>query len=436
MPKYWNPYLETLEPQKIRHLQLLRFKEAFEFACHHSKSYRELYETHKVSPAGLNSVEDIQKIPIVGKKFFENKEERNLYGESLAVPPGDVVYFHQTSGTTHKPLRQPDTLEDWVWWAECWATVLWAQGVRPRDRVLFPFNYSTFIGFWGAHYACEKIGAEIISTGGMSTKERLQKINELEVNTIITTPTYAYRMLEVAREELKMDLGKSSVKTIVCAGEPGALVPSTKKELETQWGCRVLDHIGATEVGAWGFECLENPGGLHVNETMFLCELMELDSEKIITEPDHYGRLIITAFHRKGRPVIRFDTCDLACWQDSQCQCGRTFRLLKGGIQGRTDHLLKIRGTFVTPAVIENIVHRDSRLGTEYQVIIGEKGRDSLALAVEVKPDVPIDKWEHLKKNLSEKIHYETHLRFEIQLKNHGEIARGNFKSKRFIDLR
>ncbi len=75
-------------------------------------------------------------------------------------------------------------------------------------------------------------------------------------------------------------------------------------------------------------------------------------------------------------------------------------------------------------------------MGTEYQVIIGEKSRDSLALAVEVKPDVPIDKWENVKKNLSEKIHYETHLRFEIQLKNHGEIARENFKSQRFIDMR
>jgi len=270
----------------------------------------------------------------------------------------------------------------------------------------------------------------------MSTKERLQKIHELDITTIITTPTYAYRMLEVAREELKMDLAESSVKTIVCAGEPGALVPATKKELETQWGCRVFDHIGATEVGAWGFECLESPGGLHINEPMFLCELMDLDSGAIITEPDRYGKLIITAFHRKARPVIRFDTCDLACWQDSQCTCGRTFRLLKGGIQGKTDHLLKIRGTFVTLAVIENIVHQDSQLGTEYQVIIGEKGRDSLALAVEVKPDVPMHRWENVKKNLFEKIHYETHLHFEIQLKNHGEIARGNFKSKRFIDLR
>jgi phenylacetate-CoA ligase len=431
----WNPYLETLDMDKIEALQLKRFKETLQYAIDSSPSYSKLYRDAGVSSADLTAFEHIRNVPVVEKTFFECKDKRHLYGDSLAVPEDEVVYFHQTSGTTSRPLRQPDTYEDWCWWAECWATVLWAQGIRPNDRVLFPFNYSTFIGFWGAHYACEKIGAEIISTGGMSTKERLGKIRELGITAIITTPTYAFRMAESAVEE-GFDLAGSTVKTIVCAGEPGALIPSTKKELEDVWGARVLDHIGATEVGAWGFECLHSPGGIHINESMFLVELLELDSSKPIVEAGQYGRVVISAFHRKGRPVLRFDTRDLACWDSKQCACGRTFRLLKGGIQGRADHLLKVRGTFVTPAIIEDIVRQDQRLDTEYQLIVGQNGRDSLAVAVEVKPVVPQEEWSLIQRELAEKIHYKTQLRFEILVKKSGEIARGNFKSKRLVDLR
>lgn len=435
-PKYWNPYLETLSVLEIKKLQLKRFKEAFDFAFNYSKNYRDLYDRHKISPFDIKNMRDIKKIPIVNKQFFVEKENKLVYGRSLAVNPDEVVYFHQTSGTTSQPLRQPDTLEDWVWWGECWSTVLWAQGIRQRDRVLFPFNYSTFIGFWGAHYACEKIGAEIISTGSMSTKERIEKIFELNATVIITTPTYAFRMLEVAREQMNLDLLNSSVRRIICAGEPGALIPSTKKELETRWGCQVFDHIGATEVGAWGFECLDRPGGIHINETMFLVELLELESDNRINEPGKFGRLVITAFHRKGRPVIRFDTRDIACWDENKCKCGRTFRLLKGGIQGRADHLLKVRGTFVTPAIIENIIHEDHHLSNEYQLLIGEKKRDSLSLVVEINPGVPESKWKEIIKKLAERIHSETHLRFDINLKRFGEISRGNFKSQRIIDRR
>ena len=431
----WNPYLETLGMDKIQALQLARFKETLEYAIESSPSYRTLYRDAGVSSADLTEFQHIGKVPVVEKTFFECKDKSHLYGDSLAVPEDEVVYFHQTSGTTSRPLRQPDTYEDWCWWAECWATVLWAQGIRPNDRVLFPFNYSTFIGFWGAHYACEKIGAEIISTGGMSTKERLGKIRELGITAIITTPTYAFRMAEAARDE-GFDLAGSTVNTIVCAGEPGALIPSTKNELENIWGARVLDHIGATEVGAWGFECLHSPGGIHITESMFLVELLELESSLPITEADTYGRVVISAFHRKGRPVLRFDTRDLACWDAKQCSCGRTFRLLKGGIQGRADHLLKVRGTFVTPAIIEDIVRQDQRLDTEYQLIVGQHGRDSLAVAVEVKPTVSQEQWSLIQRELAEKIHYKTQLRFEIIMKKTGEIARGHFKSKRLVDLR
>lgn len=426
--------MEMLDYEQIKKLQLKRFKEILTFAYNHSKAYRELYKSCGVSPEDIRSFDDISKVPVVSKQFFSDTAGESFYGGALAVPEQEVVFYHQTSGTTQLPLRQPDTLEDWHWWAECWATLMWAQGVRETDRVLIAFNYNLFIGFWGAHYGCEKIGAEIVSTGGITTHQRLEKIFELGITTIVTTPTYAFRLIEEAKEN-NIDLRNSGVKRIICAGEPGALIPSTKRELEDQWNCDVFDHIGATEVGAWGFECSCKPGGLHVNESMYLTELMDFDTHEPITEAEKYGYIVITAFHRKGRPCIRFNTNDIACWQKTSCSCNRSYRLLKGGIQGRMDHLIKVRGTFVTPAVVEDIINKEKKLGREYLIKIGENSK-VLELIVEAAPEVDKSEYSYIKSMLEKTLYYKTFLRFNINILPFGEIPRSDAKSLRVIDLR
>ncbi|GAB6062777.1 hypothetical protein [Deferrisoma palaeochoriense] len=68
-------------------------------------------------------------------------------------------------------MHQPDTWADWEWWSECWATILWAQGYRPADRVFLPFGYNVFVAYWAGHYACEKLGAEVVPGGVLGTKE-------------------------------------------------------------------------------------------------------------------------------------------------------------------------------------------------------------------------------------------------------------------------
>ncbi|WP_024832496.1 phenylacetate--CoA ligase family protein [Ruminiclostridium josui] len=431
---YWNPYMETLDVTKIKELQFKRFKDIFTFAYLNSPAYRNLYDAHGVNPDMIKCFDDINKVPIVNKEFLDKNKSSSIYGNLLAVPEDEVVFYHQTSGTTHNPIRQPDTLEDWYWWAECWATVLWAQGIRENDRVLIAFNYNLFIGFWGAHYGCEKIGAEIVSAGGLTSQQRIEKILELDITTIISTPTYIFRLIDVAKEK-GIDLRKTSVKKIICAGEPGALINSTKKEIESQWDCDVYDHIGATEIGAWGFECSEKSGGLHINESMFLVEILDLDTHEIITEPNKYGYLVITALHRKGRPCIRFNSNDLACWQDLPCTCNRTYRMLKGGVKGRIDHLIKVRGTFVTPAVIEDIVQSEEKLGREYIIQVSEKIR-KLELVVETACGVADSEYDEIRERLRERIYSKTFLNFVITLKKNGELQTNELKSKRYINIK
>jgi phenylacetate-CoA ligase len=127
-------------------------------------------------------------------------------------------------------------------------------------------------------------------------------------------------------------------------------VPATKKRMEEAWSAKVYDHVGATEIGGWAYECLSQPGGIHANEAFFLVELVDIESGEPIEEPNKPGKIIITAFDREAQPCIRFDSKDVGMWGEP-CACGRTFRVLKGGIHGRVDHITKVKGGIVQPCI-------------------------------------------------------------------------------------
>ena len=146
------------------------------------------------------------------------------------------------------------------------------------------------MAFWAGHYAAEKLGCEVIPGGVLDTEARLLKIQELRTTAMMATPTYVLGMADTALKKLGINPAKDlTIRKITCAGEPGASIPSTKRRMEEAWGAKVYDHVGATEVVAWGFECVEQPGGLHVNEALFLVELEDLETGQLIEEPGRKG---------------------------------------------------------------------------------------------------------------------------------------------------
>lgn len=432
--EYWNKKLETMPREELNQFQFKRFKNIFTYAYNNSPAYRELYDNAGVTPDDLQCYEDIKKVPIISKKFITENLEETGYGRTLTMDPEKVVFYHQTSGTTSKPVPQPDSLFDWYYHGDCWANALWAHGVRPGDKVLLAFNYNLFIGFWQCHYGCEKIGAEIIPGGSLSTEVKLQKIMELGITAVATTPSYAFRMAEAA-EKLGIDLASSPVKILITSGEPGGLVEGVKDKLEKAWGANVYDNIGATEVGSWGFECTEKSGGLHINETNFFPEIIGLEDDEPITEPGVYGRLVLTNFFRSARPCIRFNTNDIACWAEAPCSCGRTYRMIAGGIQGRVDHILKVRGTFVNPVVVEDIINKYEKCSQEYQIIIHEDN-NHITVNAEAAEGVGRNEFADIAKEVSNRIHNATFVKMDVIIVPYGSMERSEAKSKRVVDLR
>ncbi len=434
---YWNPYQETLPSEELEKLQLKKFRRIVRWAYEKSRFHRALYKEVGLEPDDIRNMEDVRRVPKVEKAMMRTIQCKDPfpYGDALCVPLDEVTEFRQTSGTTGQPIYQPDTWQDWEWWSECWSTLLWAQGYRPHDRVFLPFGYNVFVAFWAGHYASEKIGCETVPGGVLDTKSRILKIQELKATAMMATPTYVLGMADTAR---KMSLDPASdleIRKITCAGEPGALVSGTKKRIEEAWGAKVFDHAGATEIGAWGFECACQPGGLHVNEAMFLAELEDLDTGEPITAPGRRGKLVITALDRYAQPCIRFDSKDIIELSDQQCDCGRTYKIAAGGVVGRSDDITKVKGVLLAPSAIEDVVRSFPGLGDEFEVVVDKRGDiDHILLKIEVTKDAaPVDE---LRARLLTELRLKTNLGYEIEVYESGMLPRYEVKAKRFKDLR
>jgi len=437
-PIYWNPVLETLPYEKIRKLQLKKFQRIFSWTYEHSKFHRTLYDNDGIKPKDIQSFSDIKQIPTVEKSMMRDIQGKEPfpYGDALCVPLNEVTAYRQTSGTTGQPVYQPDTWQDWEWWAECWAQLLWAQGYRPKDRVFIPFGYNVFVAFWAGHYGAEKIGCEVVPGGVLDTRARILKIQELNPTAMMGTPTYMLGMADTAINKMKLNPADLSIEIITCAGEPGASIPSTKKRIEDAWGAKVYDHAGATEIGAWSFECTEQPGSMHVNDAFFLVEIVDVETGEAIETPGVRGKMIITALDRQAQPCIRFDSKDIIEWDTKICTCGRTSKLIKGGVVGRTDDITKVKGVLFSPSSVENVVRGIEGLGNDYELKVEKiNDRDKITLQVEFVQNFS-EEMDKIKSKLSDQLRLKTNLNYEIEFCQYGELPRYPVKAKRFKDLR
>jgi phenylacetate-CoA ligase len=330
-------------------------------------------------PEDLRSWDDFRRLPFTLKReLVEDQTAHPPFGTNLTYPIERYVRLHQTSGTTGTPLRWLDTQAAWDWWMRCWGFVLRGAGIGPEDRVFFPFSFGLFVGFWAGFESARVLGALAIPGGGQDSVQRLAAIEALGVTAVCCTPSYALHLAEVARER-GVDLAKLGVTRTVHAGEPGAGIPSVRVRIEEAWGARAYDHAGMTEVGAYGFECAAQ-AGLHVSESEFIAEIIDPATGATARE----GELVLSNLGRLGSPVLRYRTGDRVRAAEGPCACGRTCLRLEGGILGRLDDMLLVRGVNVFPSALEGIVRRFPAVD-EFTIEVYRKHEmDEVRLLVEV----------------------------------------------------
>lgn len=333
------------------------------------------------------------------------------------------VRFHQTSGTSGRPLAVYDTADDWKWWIECWQYVLDAARISADDRALLAFSFGPFVGFWSAFDALVARGSLVVPSGGMSSLARLDLIERTGATALFCTPSYALRLAEVAAEN-QIDLTKLSVRKIVVAGEPGGSLPAVRARIEQAWNARVTDHAGATEIGPWGYGD-ESGSGLHVLETEFIAEFLAVGSNAPAN--GEVAELVLTSLGRFGAPVIRYRTGDVVRPNWSHA-CFNRFVYLPCGVVGRADDMVVIRGVNVFPSAIDQIAQSFPEV-VEYRATVRRRGEmDEITLEVE----------DHLQKpeRIVNEFLVRLGLHVDVRLAPAMSLPRFDGKGRRFIDER
>jgi phenylacetate-CoA ligase len=425
---YLDRFIETLGREALAEIQIKKFQMMLDRVLESNVFYKNKFEQAGVtSSAGIKTLDDLHKLPFTTKQELSaDQEAAPPYGTNLTFAREQYTRIHQTSGTTGQPLRWLDTEESWKWWARCWASVYKAAGVQPHDKIFFAFSFGPFIGFWSAYEGAHHIKVLSIPGGGMSSYQRVNAILTHDVTVLVCTPTYALHLAEVA-EEQNIDIKNSKVRITIQAGEPGASLPGTKARIEEAWGAKCFDHAGATEVGAWGYEC-QAQNGLHLNEGEFICEVIDADSGK----PAEEGELVITNLGRIGMPIIRYRTGDRVKLMQEPCGCGRSYRRLEGGVIGRIDEVYIVRGINVFPSAIENIVRRFPESGEFAVDIYRRKTLDEMEVRIEVRNTDP----EAFTNMVSDEIRNGLGIRVKVIPVPFGTLPRFDLKARRFTDHR
>ena len=326
-------------------------------------------------------------------ELVEDQRTHPPFGTNLTYPLERYTRYHQTSGTTGAPLRWLDTPESWDGMLDSWTEIFRVAGAQASDRIYFAFSFGPFIGFWLAFESAARLGCLCVPGGGLSSAARLRAILDNGITILCCTPTYAMRLAEVASEE-QIDLSASPVRTLIVAGEPGGSIPAFRARLAKLWpGARVFDHHGMTEVGPVTYECPARPAVLHIIESAYLAEVIQPESGKDVP-PGQTGELVLTTLARTGSPLLRYRTGDLvrqvpqrSALSPEPCLCGRFEMALEGGILGRTDDMVVVRGVNVYPSAVEEIVRGCAGVA-EYQAQISTaQTLPELSLQIEPNPD-------------------------------------------------
>jgi phenylacetate-CoA ligase len=429
--QHFDPSIEKAPRERLQVLQIEKFRALISLIAGRNRFYTRKWKDASVEPGDIRSLSDFKKLPFTYKSgLVRAQEEDPPFGTNATFPEGAYSRIHQTSGTTGAPLRVLDTPESWNWWGVCWQHVLKGAGVTAADRVFLPFSFGPFIGFWAAVEGARQVGAMMIPGGGWDSMQRLRMMRDLGATVVCCTPTYALRLAEIAREE-HFDLRSLPVRALIHAGEPGANVPQTKSRIETAWGAKSFDHAGASEVGAYSFECEIQPGGIHAIESEFIVEVLDPQTGQEVPS-GQTGELVITNLGRAGFPVIRYRTGDLVRLNLSPCACGCTFGRFDGGLLGRSDDMVTIRGVNVYPTALENVIRQFATVD-EYQVTVTTL-HEMQHLEVQIEIASGNDA-EHVRTRVEQAIYHALSLRPTVTVAQPGALARYEMKAQRFRRL-
>lgn len=434
--RYWNEHTQRMPREKLDAWHLRRIQLLMKHAYEHTELYRRLYDAANLKPEDIRTWDDFyHKVPFSDKPdYVKDQQERAFAAQAM---PLELLhsYFH-TSGTTGAFLHEGFSLFDSNIGGDAFCYGLWDCGLRPGDSVYFCFPFGSWLGLWHQYWGCRRMGLTIYSGGGLSTEERIKAILDRKPTAVSGTSTYLLHLINVARK-MGLDLQDAGIKYLVGGAEPGMNIPNTRRALEEGWGAVCVEGYGLSEVLAIHMECRAHPGGVHAIESAYHEYSVDPETGEPVGNGE-VGENIITSFAHTWQPFIKYRTHDLVQrFRDHDHGCGWTWDYLHGGVLGRTDFMVVIRGVNVYPTAVENVLAKVPGSSAYYEIHLSrEEGMDRMRVVAEAREDVPEASYEKLRQQAEDTYRQILGVRIKVQLVKPGSLPRYENKTRRIFDHR
>jgi phenylacetate-CoA ligase len=433
---YWSAEIETAPPDLIARQQEAALRRTLE-ACQRVPHYRSRLAEAGVDPAAVRTADDLRHLP-----FFDKSQLRDLQPWGIqAARLNDIVRLHATTGTTGPPCNIAFTRQDLANIGELGARNLTAMGVRREDIAWQCYGYGLWIGGTALDRAFEGIGVTTVPAGPGRTSLAIQRLKDLGVSVISCTPTFALLLVERARAAGIDPAAEWSLRVGIFGGETMSPAAVARLSEAMPAGFRAHNTYGTTELGgpfvAGTCQYSADQGTFHVWADHHLIEIVDPETGEQITEPGVRGELVVTSLQREGSPMLRWRTRDLTMWAADafDCPCGRRGHPKISWISGRTDDVLKVRGTLVMPSQVEDVVRSTAGTGEGWQLVL-DKDPDGLrATEAAVYVEVSGGSREQVTAELGRRLRDRLGIQLPVLGVGEHELPRYEGKARRVLSL-
>ncbi|MEH6643458.1 phenylacetate--CoA ligase [Vreelandella glaciei] len=426
--------VETWPRERIEAFQLASLKKQLAYVGKNSDYYKKKFAEVGFDPDNFNSLEDLRKLPLTRKSdYVAGLAEDPPFGSFRAVAVEDAARVHFSSGTTSRPAPVLWTQEDLERWADLYARYFYAQGLRSSDVFHCMFGYSWFVGGLGASLAAQRLGCLVIPGGAVDTDRQIDTILEYKPRCVIGTPSF---MAHVAEAALKrgIDLSTSSVELVCVGGEPGASIPGTRERIERQWGAKMFDCYGALECQPIGWETALQIGPT-LAEDFFYAEILDPETNEPVPDGTP-GVLVLTHLDKQACPLVRWWTGDIVAFDTSVAPDGRTHTRLTGGVKGRGDDMLIVKGVNLFPSAVEDIVRAHPGTTNEYVIVINDEMKDphtGFLKRITLRVERVDSNDTQLEESLARQLREALNVRFDVEVLEADTLPRTVHKAKRVL---
>ncbi len=399
MPEYYDS-LETRDPVERERALLAALPKQLAHAKADAPAFARILAG--VDPREITSRKALAQLPVTRKSDLkELQHAAPPFGGLAATAPGRLARLYLSPGPIFDPEgRGAD------WWRM--ARPMFAAGIRPGDVVQNCFSYHFTPAASMMDCGAQALGCAVIPAGTGQTEMQVQSMAELKPSAYVGTPSFLKIILEKAAET---GADVSSVKRAVVGAE--ALPPSLRKWLHEHGIARVQQIYGSADLGniAYESEALE---GMIIDEAIIV-EILRPGTGDPVAEGE-VGEVVVTTLNA-DYPLIRFATGDLSAVLPGASPCGRTNMRIRGWM-GRADQATKVKGMFVQPSQVAEVVKRHREILRARLVVDNPGGQDRMTLHCEVAEGTPAA----LAQAIADSLRDVTKLRGEATFRRPGEL--------------